>query len=244
MWAGRTLAGTDRFGRWVTTALDGWWDSPDVQGETISRSNADGEYDLPIYNQARFLTVTGTLRTTSHDLTHEGMNFLTGPIAGRLQVAGHGNLQWAEAKRNGGVKFTPLTDTLSQWQVRLKCVNPLKYGDAQQVAGVTGTGFYLNHFGNYPASPVFSITGDMPSGYRIDSGGLEHRVDRPLAPGSTHFIDFRNGLLRENGGYVNGGAGRVTPFKVPPGSARLFLVQALGGSGSGNIAATLYDTYI
>ena len=243
-WAGRTLSGSDRFGEWaVTGELEGWWDSPEVKGETADRPNADGEYDLPVYNEARLITINGTLRAKSHAQLHDAGNFLTGPISGRLTVAGHGSSQWADAKRNSGVKFTPVTDVFAQWQVRLKCVNPRKFGNARDFVRTNGT-VSVFHRGNYNALPTVVVRGSAANGYRLNGpGGLQYKVTRALVTGIPHRIEFTDGRLRVNGTVVATGADSADVWPVPPGQSVDFDINVLSG-GTAEATITITDTYI
>ena len=241
-WAGRTLNGSDRFGEWVTTEIEGWWDSPDVKGETVDRPNADGEYDLPLYNQARLLTITGGLHTDGHAQTHHAMNWLTGAMKGRIQVHGHGTTQWADAKRNGGVKFTPITDTFAQWQVRLKCVNPLKFGELNTFPLIRDAFADVYHRGNCGGSALVTVTGNAPGGYTLsEPGGVYYEVTGPLNPGQTHTIDFKTGIFRINGYIIAGQTGVSDIWFIEPGAGQPMKITS---AGTVYAKATVLDTYI
>jgi hypothetical protein len=243
-WAGRTLSGSDRFGEWaVTGELEGWWDSPEIKGETQDRPYQDGEFDLPVYNQARIITINGNLRAKSHQQLHEAGDFLTGPISGRLTVTGHGSARWADAKRNSGVKFTPVTDVFAQWQVRLKCVDPRKFGESKTIAVATGSPVSAFHRGNYNAMPSFIIRGDMPGGYTITVNGWNYTVTSALVTGAPHRIDYNNGRLYRNGVLSQGNLGNTNTTPIPPGqSVAVGLYPVTTGSGSADM--TITDTYI
>lgn len=245
MWAGRTLSGVDRFGKWVATGFDGWWDSPETRGETADVPNSDGEYDLPVYSEARLVTATGHLHATSHAQLHEAMNFFTGAMSGRLQVAGHGSIQWADANRNSGVKFTPVTDTFAQWQVRLKCVDPFKYGDVTQFP-MASNGDYVTlfHRGNHVAYPRVVISGSASGGYQLrHPDGAVYNVTRALSSGSPHEVDMRTGLLRVGGVVDMTGVTGASVWHVPPGNFHYMKVLPLG-AGSATAVAHVTDTYI
>lgn len=242
-WAGRTLSGVDRFGKWSTTEIEGWWDSPDTKGETEDRPNADGEFDLPVYNQARLVTVSGNVRTDGHGQMHEAMNFLTGPMSGRLSVAGHGSVQWADMKRNSGVKFTPVTDTFAQWQVRLKAADPRKFGNTASFPLPAGATVSVFHRGNYPATPRITVSGSMSGGYTLTVNGANYIVTVPLVTGTPHVVDYNNGRLRINGAVVQNSIGNTNLATIPPGPAVAAGLFATSG-GTGTATLELPDTYI
>ncbi|UOD80357.1 hypothetical protein [Paenarthrobacter ureafaciens] len=244
-WGARTLSGVDRFGRWlVTDGLENWWGSPDTRGETEYFPDGDGELDLPVYNQARLLTLQGHLHSSGHDLLHEAGHFLTSSFFGRFKVQGHGPTLWADGKRNSGFIFNPVTDTFAQWQVRIKFNNPRKYGDTRTwTASVGSNALNIFHRGNYNATPRFVVTGAMPGGYRLTIKGVVFTVTQPLVSGQPHSIDFGTGRLRVNGNIVAGGLGWGFKPLVTPGVPTALAIEPIT-TGTGSVTLTLTDTYI
>lgn len=241
-WAGRMLSGTDRFGEWITTNLDGWFDSPEVKGDAVEREGQDGEFDLPIQHRARLVTVSGHFRAAGHEQLHDAMNHFGAPTVGRFTVAGHGPVMWADGKRNSGVKFTPITDTLAQWQVGLKFVDPRKYGNSKTFVLDAGATVQVHHRGNYGAMPKFVIRGDAPS-YTLTINGWNYAVSKALQTGKPHRIDYANGKLYVNGALTQNSLGNTNVTTIPPGASvgcGLFLTA--GGTGSADMTVT--DTYI
>lgn len=224
--------------------MEDWWGSPEIKGEVVSRPDADGDLDLPTYNEARLLTLSGHLHTDSHDQMHEAAAYLSSSMFGRFRVQGHGPSLWADGKRNSSVRFMPVTDRFAQWQVRLKFVDPCKYGDTKTYTasvGAVANGIY--HRGNYNAIPRFVVDGSMPGGYRLTIKGQIFTVTRPLVSGVPHSIDYADGRLRIGGSIVPGGIGYGFTPLVTPG-----VVTALGiepvTTGAGTATLTLTDTYI
>jgi hypothetical protein len=239
---GQILNGSDRLGEWKTNSIEGWWDSPDPKGEDVERPNADGDFDLEVFYKARYITITGRLFSTSHEQLHRAMNRFSGLVQknGRLQVSGHGPTQWADVKRASGFSMTPVTDQFAQWQVRLKAVNPRKYGDTTPFT-FTSIGD-LSQRGNYPASPVFTVTGNSPAGYTINGEhGEEYKVTIPLVPGVPHIINFANARLRIAGVLRNNGNGAADVWATAAGSVTRYIFST---SGSISVTATVTDTYI
>lgn len=241
-WAGRTLSGEDRYGRWVATGLEGWWDSPEPQGEAEAIPYGDGEYNLPVYNAARLVTVTGNLHARNHDELHHAMHSLTGVMKGKLYVDGHGESLWADAVRNGAVRFTPVTDTFAQWQVRLKCPDPRKFGEERIFNTAAGESIPVHHKGNYSAIPKFYIRGNMPGGYRIALASRTFTVNRALV-GVSHSIDYRDGRLRVGDDLVTGAVSSSVLFQVLPGQRDTLSLTPLAG-GYGWVQMNVHDTYI
>lgn len=241
-WAGRTLSGSDHFGEWSCETPDAWWDSPETKGEDASRPNADGDYDLPIFNQARLPTFNGLLEAVDHDALHEAGNFLTGAMTGRILVSGHGPAQWAEAKRAGKIRFVPKTDTIAQWQVSLKCVDPRKYGGSKDVVLTAPQDMIVSHRGNYGAFPRFLVRGSAPSGYDLwGPGGKRYRVVRPLVSGRAHRVEFSDGLLRVDGVLLPNAA-QSDVWAIPPGPGTSIGISTVSGTAEATVTVT--DTYI
>jgi hypothetical protein len=235
----------DRFGEWVVTGgMEDWWGSPDTKGVVVERPDADGDLDLPVYNQSRLLTLSGSLHTDSHEQMHEAQAFFASPMFGRFTVAGHGPTQWADGKRNSGAKFLPVTDKFAQWQIRLKFNDPRKYGETRTWAASVGAdvgGIY--HRGNYDATPRFVVAGSMPGGYTLTIKGLVFNVVEPLVAGHPHSIDYGDGRLRIDGAIVHGGRGYgFTPLVTPGVPTALSIVP--GTTGTATATLTLVDTYI
>lgn len=237
-WAGRTLSGNDRFGQWKVHSIDGWFDSPDVKGETQDRANADGEYDLPTYNSARIVTATGRLIAKSHADMHEAMSWLSGPMRGRFQVAGHGPTQYADGVRNSGLKLTPETDTVLRWQITLRFPDPRKFGDLKTFDVALAAIATVFHRGNYAASPIVQINGPVTGGFTITHPGGLYTAVGDLAAGSTIRIDFNTGRLKLNGNDRSDLVTRADLYKVPPGNTAAFSVNR----GVGYVE--IIDTYI
>lgn len=244
-WGARTLSGRDRFGEWVITdGMEDWWGSPEIKGEVVSRPDADGDLDLPVYNEARLVTLSGHLHTDSHDQMHEAAAYFSSPMFGRFRVQGHGPSLWADGKRNSSVRFMPVTDRFAQWQMRLKFVDPRKFGETRTwVASVGANAANIFHRGNYNATPRFVVAGSMPGGYRLTIKGQVFNVTQPLVAGVPHSIDYGDGRLRIGGAIVHGGLGwGFTPL-VTPGVATVLAIEPIT-SGTGTATLTLTDTYI
>ncbi len=245
LWAGRTLHGTDRFGRWVTLRgqFEGWWDSPEIKGQTVNREDADGEFDLPIYNQARLVTIGGHVHAPSRRELREARNFLAGPMVGRLQVTDEGSTQWADAKRTSPLRFVTLTPTFAQWQITLKCTDPRKFGELYTFAASVGSPATAFHWGNYVAMPRFTVAGSMPGGYTLWIQGVPFVVTRPLWSTDPHTIDYDDGRLRIGGVVIHGGLGVTNTPGVQPGGSALIEITPLT-TGTATATMTLLDTFI
>lgn len=242
---GQKLTGEDHFGIWKTTGLDGWWSSPEPKGENVARENADGDFDLPTHYDARYITLTGSLRARNHEAQHQAINRFTALVRkkSRLQVIGHGPAQWADVVRSSGFKMEPLTDTLTQWQAKVKAPDPRKFGDAHEFTAKVGEPATVFHRGNYDAPPCFVVSGYAPGGYALVVNGKVFNVTRPVVTASPHTIDYDDGRLRIGGAAVHGGLGSTAAPHIPPGrSISVEIVPLTTGTPTAKL--TLLDTYI
>jgi hypothetical protein len=244
IWAGRTLHGSDQFGEWVNTDEEGWDNTPDTKDDSEDRFNADGELDLPVYNGARLITFTGFLHAKSHLQRHEAQHWFNGAMSGVLQVMGHGPALWAPAKRSRGTKFTSLTDTLAQYQVQLKCVDPRKFGASVTYPVATGQPLTVGHRGNYAATPKFVVRGDMPGGYTLTVNGWNYTVTKALQAGKPHRLDYDDGLLYVDGNLTDNSFGNTNTTFIPSGPNGVGVGLYPVTTGSGTADMTVIDTYI
>src|SRR5690554_5965424 len=93
-----SLSGQDGGSRWVTGELSGWWERPGIRRNELSRDLSDGDFPAPWHFEPRYVSVTGRVKTTSHEHTHHVIDQLNGLCATRrewLHVQGHGHLQSA-----------------------------------------------------------------------------------------------------------------------------------------------------
>lgn len=222
--------------------MKGWWGSPGVKGATEDRENSDGEHDLPTYNQSRLVTLDGLLQAKSHEDMHEAMDYISGPMRGRLVVAGHGSDRWIDAKLDGEVDPIPITDTLMSWQIPLKSTRPWKFGELRTFDVTPGAPARAFHRGNTNASPVVQINGPLAGGFTITHPGGQYIALGDLGVGGWIRVDFRTGRLRLNGNDRSDLIIRADLYQVPPGVP----VSGYGYSfslsnGSGYVELT--DTY-
>lgn len=245
---GRQLSGVDRYGDWAVSSIEGWFDSPDRKSKDESRPDADGDFDMQEYWEARHVTIDGRLKAKSHDMLHEAENWLKGMLRGGLGtmlVRGHGPDQWASVKLAAGIKCKPEpgTDDYLRWQLRLKAPDPFKYGESYAPSTTANAPLDVFHRGNADAWPVVTVTGSMPGGYEVMIDGRLLEVLAPLVSGQPHVISTRTRRITVGGSRVYGVLGISEPLHITPGMAQNFYALPKT-SGSATFKVAFYDTYI
>lgn len=245
---GRELDSVDRFGSWRVSDWTGWNDSPDRVVKSEQRPNADGESESVDYFAAREITINGRLIAHNHDAMHEAETWLKGMLlrgSGRMTVRGHGPTQSATVKLNGGIRCNPEpgTDNFLRWQLRLRAIDPYKYGTARSVSTPQGAPLDVFQMGNAPAWPVLTVTGSMPGGYDAVLGSRLVEVRAPLESGKPHVINMRTGRITIGGARAYGVFGSSDLHVIEPGSTQGFYPTAKT-SGTATFKLAYSDTYI
>jgi hypothetical protein len=223
--------------------VKGWRDRTGTKGEQISRPNAHGDYDLPIFRTGRIVSLSGTfLGETPEKLEHAGDRFAglgAGGSVVRFVAEESSRTLWADGRVIDSGDWDEYSDGVSaSFMLSLRFANPRKFGETHTFA--SGSPAY--HFGNFPASPIFTIAGTRPTGYSIADGiGGVVTITRALAAGSPHTYDAATGLLRVAGVVVKGGVTRADRLTVPPGTTRSFTVT---GAGASSDSIRVVDTFI
>lgn len=183
------------------TRLSGWWERPQVKRNVVSRELGDGDFLTPWNYEARRITIGGVVSCASHDQMHHVMDQLNGLCASRrewLHVQGHGGLQSALIEADDGPLLVPLSDRQLEFSLPFRAPDPRKYGEIR-TADVGHDFTSIRQYGNYPATPLFSLraqdvgdTGFQLSGEYEDG---ERRVWWYNYSSSdwTHNIDFARG---------------------------------------------------
>lgn len=237
---GKVLEGIDQYGEWGVHTMEGWWDSPAEKTQQVSREHADGDYDLPVHYQSRYVTLTGIFIADNEAKMFQGMNRFTGLLRslGRLQVVGYGVPQWANVRRSSGLTITPATDTICRWQARVKAPDSRKFGDRATFDMTPGSTVTVFHRGNYDATPVIQINGPLTGGATITHPFGQYTFLGDLALGGWVRVDMNTGRLKLNGNDRSDLITRADLCTVPPGSTAPFSINR----GTGYVE--IYDSYI
>lgn len=240
---GQILHGRDRFGSWLVHTMEGWDEQPEPKSNAETRPLADGDYDDEVFYGARLVTLSGRLAAKSPEnafTARERLNSLLRAPA-RFQVDSFGMPRWATARR-GRIKPGQIKGRWLPFQMELRLIDPRKFGEKRSVSTAVGVPADVFQRGTHPATPVATITGSFPSGYNLQLNGRLVSITKGLASGSTHTVDMRTGILRQNGAVVAGGFSYAELLKVDPGTPQNFYWDAPSGSGTARL--DFYDTYM
>jgi len=227
----------------------GWDDGVDMRLNDAARPQAHGSYDGPGYLSARVISISGHAFAEDNARLRWLRNKLTGLLAGggsvRIQVDRDGEMTWAYCRLASKTKFDEVGGTnTADFQIQLWCADPRKFGETRTYTasvGVNANG--VRHYGNFEATPRFTVAGSMPGGYVLTVMGQNFYVTWPLVSGQPHSIDYADGQLWVSGVQVHGGLGITNTPTVPGGFATALGILPLT-TGTATATMTLVDTFI
>ncbi len=223
----------------------GWDDGPDLRREAVDRPGQHGQFDMPVFNGSRVVSIDGhALAWSESELGH-----LRDLIMGlgafgdllRLTVDHQGSTRWADVRRgakptfqDAGIRFGLLR---ARFAIHFVAPNPRKFGETREFPA----GAAAFHYGNFPASPEIVVTGPKAGGYTITGpGGRQYVVTQALASGQTHRIDMSTGWLYLNGALQSGAVSQARTWAIPPGTSAVHTITG----GTGSMAVRLTDTFM
>jgi hypothetical protein len=227
----------------------GWDDGVDIRRERVDRPGTHGSFVVPGYSDSREVSISGWCRARSVAELAVMRDHLTGLLAdggeADVTVDNQGLQLYAQAQLGSKPKFESdrRDRRFAAYQLQLWFPNPRKYAAARPAEPVAiDVAVKTVNYGNFPAAPVFTITGNMPSGYTIAGpDGKFYVVSRPVLPGQTHVIDMATGWLRIDGVIAYGAISSGATWCVPANdSAR----HTLLGNGIAAFTVEVKDTYI
>ncbi len=209
-----------------------WNDMPSMKSDDVQRPMSDGDYPSASYLEPRDLEMGGFLVAASHELMLHMVNRLKAQRGRtvRLAVDEPSLTTWADTEVRS-VRVQPFGFAPeAEFTIVFHMPDPRKYGPP---AKVFASGEPVSHRGNYDATPEVTVTGNMPSGYRITGpAGRQYVVSQALAPGQEHRIDFSTGWLYRDGVLQQGAVTRPEAWTIPPGSTVSMTLVPVAGSGA------------
>ncbi|OIU88664.1 hypothetical protein [Microbacterium sp. AR7-10] len=208
--------------------FDGWDDGATMRSDTVSRPQAHGDFDMPGFLSGRLVAMEGwAIAHTRTELENLRDQFIGhGADGGKFDVSIERNDRTlrAEARIAAGTRPSFKDDGTgkrARWSVSWWRPDPRKYQTNKSPDGSPfGPASSLQVFqrGNFPALPVFTITGASAGGYTINGpAGRRIVVTRPLVAGAPHRFEMSTGRLYVGGTRVLGGVARADLFTIPPG---------------------------
>lgn len=231
------------------TGVEGILGGASTSYESIASGagDGDGEFDTPnVRTGPRVITISGFVyQRTMIELGHE-MRRLDGLLVARSDLATFGWEEfgddfWTRVRRGSGGSVRRRGATkFADYTIRFRAPTQPYFGE-KRTAG-PGTSLQLLNRGTYPARPVFTVTGAMPSGYKLAAGGVEYIVTQAIAGGQTHRIDMRTLMLQLNGVAQVGAVSAPRRIEVPPMSP--LTMSLVPVAGAGQVSADWADSFM
>jgi hypothetical protein len=228
--------------------FDGWDDSPEMRRQAIDYAQAHGSYDLRGFKSSRVVTIGGPAYSRSPEDQQSMNNQFTGLLADgqrdRMIVDHQGLRLWANVRLQKPSFAATVYGEIAVYQLQVWAADPRKYSLRAKRFPTTGfvDAVSAYHRGNFPALPVYRISGNMPNGYGIWCGGQLYQVSRPVTPGHDHTVYMRTGKLWIDGAPVVGGLVHANTWTIPQGAPTDMTIDKLGGTGG--MAVEVSDTYV
>ena len=217
--------------------FSGWTSGTDSKGQVVAREGAHGDFDLPVFRASRIVAISGQyLAESGEALAHAGAQVTGLGASGglvRVVVDYNGSTTWADARVVSQTQFDERGgQRVADYQIQFKCADPRKFGESRTFASAVPA----YHYGNFPAAPVFTITGAR-SGYTIPGpSGRSYVVTRAISGSEVHTVDMNDGLLRVNGAVVFGGVSQADTWAIPGGAT---VTHSLAG-----LVTRVTDTFV
>ena len=223
--------------------LQGLLSGVDVKRDSVSRPQAHGDFDVPGFLESRVVSIAGPCLADSAEKLSEYGRQITGLLADGAAMPVTfdvpGGPLWGMARLAAKTEFdVTLWGSQARYQLSLLFANPRLYGEAHGFE--IGT-YDLVNYGNFPAAPVYTVTGSSAGGYVVyGPAGKSFHVTRALNAGEIHTIDMADGYLRVNGVVVYGGIGSPANAWLVPGGGSVGVTV----SDAAIITGRISDTYI
>lgn len=238
---GLEFDGGDGKPRYTVATVSGL-ESVGIRRDSTDRPNAHGSFPAPGFFDARRISWSGLVLTTSAGEQDHAIRDLSGLLGGgteRLTAQGSSRV-WSDVRRVSVESRILRPEETASYSIVVEAPDPLLYGETATFGPAASASVY--HYGNTDAAPDVTITGTMPSGYRVNGpGGAQYIVTQALAAGQTHRIDFNTGWLYRNGVMQQGAVSRAQTFTIPPGAPSTMSLTPV--SGSGLMTVKLTDTF-
>lgn len=220
--------------------LKGWLEGPGFRRQGTARPTGHGDFDSPVYLTGRVVTLSGLILTDTVSEYEDAIAALTGLLAdgsaGELSVQQDTVTLTATVRRAGSPDFVPVVyGKVGRYRIDLWAADPRRYG-ADHSYGPSASEV-VTHDGNFPASPIVTVTGAVAAPYTIASGGRSVTVTQSLSGGETHTIDMATGWVYLDGDLQSGVTSALDVFTIPPGAGATV-------TGPSSMTVTVTDTFV
>jgi len=231
-------------GEYLVT-LDGWTDGVPMRRDSRPLPQNHGDFDVPGFLEARTVDFTASAYADSRmQLAHRGRGFTALLAQGnsrRVTVELEGQTLWGMARAGDAAAKWRLDSggvASARASMELLFANPRLFGESHTFAGTSPVAY---HYGNFPATPVLTVTGSM-SGYTIAGPTGNFTVTAAVVAGSPHVIDMSTGALTVAGVRVFGAVSSAALWTIPGGAQVTHTLTPTSGTGSLSVA--VLDTFI
>jgi hypothetical protein len=256
-WGGITVGGG---GDYHVEEITGWDDLPDITSYDQARSRGHGDHTGSQFARARIVTVSGSIASPSARnalaRTLIGASTVETDLLEDLTIETFGQALTASARLIR--RSLPVGDNYAAGSVpfalQWKCPDPLRYAAPQPpistglptsagglayplvygltygAAGTPGQ-VTLTNTGTAAAPFVAMVTGSLPSGFEVSSGGQRIRYETVVSAGETLTIDTGEGTVLAQGTADRRANLTVADWiQVPPLSTITLQFTSLGGT--------------
>lgn len=227
-------------------ALTGFYDGVNVKRTEAVRPNKWGDFSEPGLLSSRNITLSGTAVATTpselHSMRDDLMSLLQDGGYSQISVENSDGTRYITVGLGGSPSWVQKIDTAAVWKLDLYAPDPRMYGPEQSMQIADGTlkggikfplSYPLNfggsivpqatsiyNAGNTKSWPVFKVTGDYPSGFKIWDGLNNYIIyDGIVTTQAPVTIDTFKGAALQNGIDQSTALSRRDWFSIPPNSS-------------------------
>lgn len=242
---GLTFVGDGRRAAYTIASdgLTGWLaGGVSMRRDVADRPTSHGQFGAPGYLSGRMISLTGMVNAESAFDFERRLSALSALLAdggeGQMVVQGAETTRATVARWDEPEIRVLVYGRIAEYKLRLWSHDPRRYGET-----VTFSSGPVFQRGNFAASPVLTVTGNMPAGYSINGpDGRVFTVTAGLSAGSTDVIDMRTGWVKRNGTDLDAATSRADTWTIAPGKQVTHTLVPV--SGSGQLVTKITDTYV
>lgn len=254
---------------WWLTGLEGWNGSPDVRLAGTDRPLDHGQFDAASFYGSRVVTLAGVAICTDKTAALLAQDIVASVAAWDptrlflLQVSEPGRpTRRAMVRLNAGTKIGGFDGLSFDWQIQLKCPDPRRYDDVEQLVtlspptgatggftapvtapivstttGVSTSSATVTNAGTIATRPTVTMRGPLVDPQLASvSAGKSLALQITLATDDVLVLDFDRRTILLNGSASRSSTLTATAawWELPPGGTDLAFTAG-GGSGTAEV---------